>query len=386
MLMGGASRSDQQPPAGSLPDLLGRLPQPVAPGGLAPQLKPAEIESAKAMLRPILARDGVPPDQIEAQLDQYVADAQQWMANGGPHYVPPEASPQPAPGFGEGFGDRWFAAEQQIKDFTGQNGLSALGESWGGMAKGLAQKAGEFATQGPVVSGINDVAREFQNFLDSPSAAYYAGQKGADGAITLPGLLFGGEGTAVEAGLGEVDAAAAYNGLKPLPHSPIGLDGPIYHHPWDPSAGQDLFSAFAHGEPTAGVSQQIADISTHYIGDNPDRVVLGKWQGNEAGYIGEAREHGGIYYDTGNPTWDAMTYGLSASDATAVAWQPNEAFLRTQMENGVPRIEYVLGDYSSIEDVLLKREGSFSAIEIEFLNDNAPLYGYRRVGNTWIKD
>jgi hypothetical protein len=189
MLMGGGQHSGQQPPAGSLSDLLGRLPQPGAAGALTPQLKPAEIESAKAMLRPILARDGVPPDQIEAQLDQYVANAQQWMANGGPHYVPPEPSSTPPPGFGEGFGDRWFAAEQEIKDLTGQNGLNALGESWGGMAKGLGQQAEEFATQGPVVSGINDVAREFQNFLDSPSAAYYAGQKGADGAITLPGLL-----------------------------------------------------------------------------------------------------------------------------------------------------------------------------------------------------
>jgi hypothetical protein len=220
MLMGGAARTDQQPPPGSLPDLLGRLPQPAATGALPPQLKPAEIESAKAMLRPILARDGVPPDQIEAQLDQYVTNAQQWIANGGPHYVPPEPGPQPPPGFGEGFGDRWFAAEQRIKDLTGQNGLSALGESWGGMAKGLAQKAEEFAVQGPVVSGINDVTREFQNFLDSPSAAYYAGQKGADGAMTLPGMLFGGEGAAV-GDLAELDAASS------LPHDVLGGHPPI---------------------------------------------------------------------------------------------------------------------------------------------------------------
>jgi hypothetical protein len=127
-------------------------------------------------------------------------------------------------------------------------------------------------------------------------------------------------------------------------------------------------------------------MSTHYIGDTPDRVVLGKFEGQEDGYIGEARGYGGIYYDTGGETWDAMTYGLSDTDQTALAWQVNEHFLRSQMENGVPRIEYVLGQYPSIEEVLLKRQGSFSAKEIEFLTDNAPAYGYRRIGNAWVKD
>ena len=72
---------------------------------------------------------------------------------------------------------------------------------------------------------------------------------------------------------------------------------------------------------------------------------------------------------------------------TDLGWQVNEQFLRTQMENGVPRIEYVLGsEYSSLEDVLLRRQGSFSAMEIEFLTENAATYGYTRVGNTWVKD
>ena len=194
---------DQQPPAGSLPDLLSRLHQPGAPGGApAPQLKPADVESFKAMARQTMIRDGVPPDQIEARLNAIVANTQQWMDNGMPNYVPPEPPRPPPPGFGEGFGDRWFASEQGIKNLIGQGGPGAPGvlESWGGMAKGLVQKAGEYATQGPVAP-INDLAREFQNFVDSPSPAYYAGAKAADGAFTLPGLLFGGEGAAVRAGL-----------------------------------------------------------------------------------------------------------------------------------------------------------------------------------------
>jgi uncharacterized protein YukE len=387
MLMGGGEPADQQPQPGSLPDLLSRLPQPGATGALPPQLKPAEIESAKAMLRPILARDGVPPDQIEAQLDQYVANAQQWMANGGPHYMPPDPPAQPPPGFGEGFGDRWFAAEQQIKDLTGQNGLSALGESWGGMAKGLVQKAEEFAVQGPVVSGINDLTREFHNFLDSPSAAYYAGQKGADGAMTLPGMLFGGEGAAVEAGLGDIGPGVLETGPAASQYAAIGLDHPVTYNPWAEQAAFDLNYAQLHGGPTLGLSQQLADMSTHYIGDNPDRVVLGKFQGQDHGYIGEARENGGIYYDTSNPVWDAVGQGLSKGEAEDLGWVVNERFLQTQMENGVSRIDYVVDPrgLSSVEDVVRIDPQSFSAREIRYLTENAPAYGYERIGNSWVR-
>ena len=376
LLMGRGQPAGQQP--GSLSELLGRLAPPGAPGAPLPQLKPAEVERFKAMARQTMADAGMPPDQIEAHLDEYVANAQQWMADGGPHYVPPEAPPPPPPGFGDGFADRWFATEQGIKDLVGQGGRGAPGvaESWWEMLKGTADVVGNPA---------GAMADEVHNALDSPSAAYYLGGKTADGAFALPGMLFGGEG----AGLGEladVNPAAVYDGVGQLPHSPIGLDNPANYHAWAPSAGQDLYSALMHGEPTAGLSQQFADMSTHYVGDNPDRVVLGKWDGQDGGYIGEARAHGGIYYDTGGDAWKALTEALSDPDQTALTWQANQHFLENQMENGVPRIEYVLGQYSSIEDVLLKRQGSFSAMEIEFLNDNAPLYGYRRVGNAWVKD
>ena len=60
--------------------MLGRLAQPGAPGAPAPQLKPAEVERFKAMARQTMADAGMPPDQIEAHLDEYVANAQQWMA------------------------------------------------------------------------------------------------------------------------------------------------------------------------------------------------------------------------------------------------------------------------------------------------------------------
>jgi Tuberculosis necrotizing toxin len=185
---------DRQPVPGSLPDLLSRLQQPGAPGAPVPQLKPADVESFKAMARQTMARDGVPPDQIEARLDEMVARTQQWIDNGMPNYVPPEPQPLPPPGFGEGFGDRWQATEQGIKNLIGQGGPGAPGvlESWEQMLKGTTE-----IVQNP----LGAVTGEVKDALDSPSAAYYLGAKTSDGAFALPGLLFGGEGAAVRAGL-----------------------------------------------------------------------------------------------------------------------------------------------------------------------------------------
>ena len=222
-----------KPPPGSLPDLLGRMRPTGAPSAPAPRLNPADVESYKAMARQTMIKDGVPPDQIESRLNDVVARTQQWMDNGMPNYVPPEPPRPPPPGFGEGFADRWFSTEQGIHDLTGQNGLSALGDSWGGMAKGLAGRAEDFLLQGPVAP-INDLTHEFKSFIDNP--AYYAGGKTADGALALPGMMFGPEG----AGLGELtelDAAAGVAhdlpGVHP-PLSPLEQALPGLHSPLSP--------------------------------------------------------------------------------------------------------------------------------------------------------
>jgi uncharacterized protein YukE len=380
MMLGRGEPADPggKPPPGSLPDLLSRLGQPGVPGVPAPRLKPADIETFKALARQSMISDGVPPDQIESRLNDAVARTQQWMDNGMPNYVPPAPPRPPPPNFGDGFADHWFGFERGIHDLTGQNGLSALGDSWGGMAKGLAGKAEEFLLQGPVAP-INDLTHEFKSFIDNP--AYYAGGRTADAALTLPGMMFGPEG----AGLGELAEADVYAGMSHPPNLPTGFDNPTSYHPWSESAAQDLFSAFGHGEPTTSLNQHLSDMVTHYVGDNPDRVVLGKWDGQQGGYIGEARGNGGIFFDTGNPAWKALTYGLDETQEQAVVWPVNEQFLRTQMENHVPRIEYVLPDgYNSVEEVARLRRESYSAFEINFLNQNAAKYGYQRVGNEWV--
>lgn len=363
---GGKPRSlrDMLLPAGAVP-----LPQP----------SPAELESAKALLRKVMLGDGVPPDQIEARVNEAVAGAQKWIDQGGiPPYVPPAPKPMPAPGFGEGFADRWFATEESIHNLlgVGNRGFPGALQAWEQMLQGTVETA-----QNPVGAAAGEV----KNMLDSPSAAYYLGGKASDAAVSLPAMLFGPEVAGVGK-LADFDAAAAIDyGPTHLPHTGIGFDNPIKFHPIADQVGQDLYAAFAHGEPTADLSRQLAEMSTHYVGDNPDRVVLGKFNGQEAGYIGEARGGGGIYFDTGDPTWKALTMGLSDTQEQSLVWQVNEGFLRTQMENGVPRIEYALPEgFDSVEQLANVQRRSYSALEINFLKNNAAAFGYEQRGNVWI--
>jgi hypothetical protein len=324
-----------------------------------------------------MIRDGVPPEQIEARLNDIVGRTQQWIDNGMPNYVAPEPKPPPPPGFGEGFADRWFATEQGIHNLLGVGGPGAPGvlESWQQMLKGTVE-----TVQNPFGAAIGEI----KNAFDSPSPAYYLGGKASDGAFAPPGLLFGGEGAGVGR-LADFDAAAIDYGPTRLPHVPIGFDNPMTYQPFAGQLGQDLYSAFVHGEPTTGLSGQLADMSTHYIGGNPDRLVLGKWDGQDGGYIGEARGNGGIYYDTGTDAWRALTHGLNEIQEQDLAWEANEEFLRKQMENHVSRIEYILPDgFDSVDDVARIRRESFSALEINFLDQNGAKFGYRRIGNAWV--
>jgi uncharacterized protein YukE len=382
MMLGRGEPADQKPPPGSPLDLLSRLSRPGAPGGApAPQLKPADVESFKAMARQTMINDGVPPDQIEGRLNDVVGRTQQWMDNGMPNYVPPEPPKPPPPGFGDGVGDTWFGFNDAVHKLTGQEGIGPMADELGGMARGLGGRAEEYLLQGPVAP-INDLTHEFKSFMDNP--AYYAGGKTAEGAIALPGMLFGPEGAGI-AEVGDADALAYSPVLSP--HAPIGFDNPTGIHPWSGDAASDLNSAFGHGEPTGTLSQSLADMATHYIGDNPDRVVLGKFDGLEDGYIGEARGHGGIYFDTSQDVWSTMTHGLSTEDGNALGWRVNENFLRSQMESGVSRIDYVVDPtaYSSVEEVLALRPDSFSAKEITFLKDYGESYGYQQVGDSWVR-
>ncbi|MEZ0350967.1 hypothetical protein [Mycobacterium sp. pR1184] len=367
------------PAAGGKPRSLQEMLLPGGPVPL-PQPSPAELESAKGLLRKVMLGDGVPPDQIEARVNEVVAGAQRWIDQGGiPPYLPPEAKPLPAPGFGEGFADRWFATEENVHNLlgVGNRGLPGALDAWKQMIQGTVE-----TVQNPAGAAIGEV----QNALNSPSPAYYLGGKSADAAVSLPAMLFGPEVAGVGK-LADIDAAAAIDyGPTHLPHTPIGLEHPFSYHSIADQAGQDLYYAFTHGEPTADLNRQIAEMSTHYVGETPDRVVLGKFNTYEGGYIGEARGHGGIYFDTGDPTWQAMTFGLDKSAERSLIWPVNEQFLRGQMESGIPRIEYHLPQgVGSVEELMTLDPDSYSAKEISFLKSNAEMYGYRQVGDSWVR-
>ncbi len=217
---GGKPDAPRQP--GSLPDLLTQLSRPGAPATRVP-IPPQDVEAFKTMARETLRAQGVPPAQIEQQLDAAVARAQA-LGFGHDNLAPQPHSRgpvPPAPGFAEGFGDRWRATEKMIQNLlgVGERGDPGILESWAGLAKGLAEQFSD--PLGMPAAAIRD---EVTGLLNSPSPAYYAGGHAADAAMTAPSLLFGGEGAAVRAGL---PAEILTEGGAPL----AVLRG------WDPAGG-----------------------------------------------------------------------------------------------------------------------------------------------------
>jgi len=122
------------------------------------------------------------------------------------------------------------------------------------------------------------------------------------------------------------------------------------------------------------VVEEVAAASTRGSGQ---RVVLGAWR-QGGGYIGEAMENGGIFFDTGDEVWEALR--KSGVDP----WLVNEAFLRRQLEAGVKRVDFASGN---VWDTLLDPSlmTSYRVKELQWMLDNASKYGYELVGNSWIR-
>jgi hypothetical protein len=222
-------------PVGQPADLNDALDQiagaPVPAAAKPVPMDPKAVEEFKAMVRPELLRDGVPPDRVEAQLNAMVARAAQGV---NPFYRAPEPPKQPTPGFGEGFADRWFSTEQSIDNLLGQGGPGAPGvlESWGEVVQGTAEN---------VVNPFGAVVDEIQNAANAPSAAYYFGEKAVDAGATAVTLPWGGEGAAVRAGL-------------PVRTLVEGGAPEALLRAWDPTGGmpRDAFEA-QFGTPTAPI-------------------------------------------------------------------------------------------------------------------------------------
>ncbi|NNE64669.1 MAG: hypothetical protein HKN34_11350, partial [Gammaproteobacteria bacterium] len=127
-------------------------------------------------------------------------------------------------------------------------------------------------------------------------------------------------------------------------------------------------------------ANEIARTSTNVSKDD-SRVVLGQWK-ESGGYIEEARENGGIWFETPPEFFGVLSSSLDKSKLVKKAWVVNEKFLEQQLINGVPKFE-LHGE--TIENVLLNRPDSFTAREIKYLEKNAKNYGYKREDNSWIK-
>ncbi|MFV9634411.1 hypothetical protein [Mycobacterium neumannii] len=384
----GPKLDEQSSTPKNLDEALDRIAEPGQPAQPV-RLDPAAVKQFKDLARETMLHSGVPPEQIEQRLDAMVAAAHKPLAP----VKTPERDAMPKPSFEDGFADGWFGTEESIKNLIGANGLEDLKESWTDLAKGTWER---------VTNPIDSMKEDIEHLTKYPE--HYLGEVAGSTALTAPSAMFGGEAAlgARAAIPDDVIDMPSHTGtvehstpLADLPshteaplatgHPPLPL-GDAGYSPDAPLVASNLNEAFVNGSPTTDLAREVAQLSTHRFGD-VDRVVLGKWDGLDGGYIGEARANGGIYYDTGPDTWNAIGDGLSKPDANAVGWLVNEQFLKTQMESGVARIDYIVEGtrFSSVDDVVRTDPDSFSAMEIKYLVQNAPSYGYERVGNSWVK-
>jgi hypothetical protein len=121
--------------------------------------------------------------------------------------------------------------------------------------------------------------------------------------------------------------------------------------------------------------KMIANGSTRGSGD---RVVLGAWE-EAGGYIGDAVDNGGVFFDTGNDVW------IYVKNSDIDPWLVNERFLQDQLESGVKRLDFMGEDiFAVINSPDLKVRTSYRAKEINWLLENAEKYGYTQIGNSWV--
>jgi hypothetical protein len=142
-----------------------------------------------------------------------------------------------------------------------------------------------------------------------------------------------------------------------------------------------LRAATLSGGDTATPASALADLSTNVSGDG-SRVVLGQWNSVNGGYINEAQTNGGIWFQTPDGVYEALTDGLSPEQGRAVVWNVNQQFLQSNLENGVS--EFYLWNETP-EDVLINRPNSYTASEVNYLQQNAGQYGYTQQGSSWVK-
>ncbi|WP_286143749.1 TNT domain-containing protein [Mycobacterium sp. D16R24] len=191
------------PRAGSLTGNLGALgiaepkspleqPRPVDPRTtLAPKLDPNSPQGKAAIDQMRKTLHGMyPPAEAEQRLQDAIKGAQQDR--------PMVAVPEPgAPErvretFEDAYRASWDEGIKGIQDMLGANGFEDFKDAWKGTGEGLLHVANP-------VNVAPDAINEFKSFVDNPEAAL--GHKSAVVTQMVPGLILGGEGAAVRAGL-----------------------------------------------------------------------------------------------------------------------------------------------------------------------------------------
>jgi WXG100 family type VII secretion target len=157
-------------------------------------------------------------------------------------------------------------------------------------------------------------------------------------------------------------------------------------------AGSRLGSALAAADDIGRVAQgsraetalvrYIAQESTKTYG-TVDRLVMGANTPNPArgflGYVREAEVNGGRVFNASTDVWDALK--RTGNDR---AWAVNREAFQAQLERGVPRID-LTGETVSEVFSNARRATSGTADEINFLRRYGYEYGYRQVGDSWVK-
>jgi hypothetical protein len=351
--------------------------QPASPGdpaaggpGAPVKLDPAKVEQFKALARQAMLSDGVPPDQIEQRLDAAVAAAQRPRTP----YTPPEPEAMPPPGFGDGFADRWFATEEGIRDLLGVNGFEKLKESW----EGAAISTGEKLTNplGPFGVAVDEV----KHALDSPSAAYYLGEKAADGATTAPALIFGPEAALGRGALDDLARAGAIPRELIDSPTPAGtIDHPTPASPGDIPGGHGAPGGnplpfdvenplptarpeFNLANPLDHMSPELRVLSEQHLTGSGE-TVLGPYAPVSGGdsYIKVAEDMGASYFDIGD-AWYASTPTQQLA--------ANQHVLDTAIANG-DTIKLSVPYYEI-------RPDTYTGAELRYIQE----HGYQRIDDT----
>ena len=149
------------------------------------------------------------------------------------------------------------------------------------------------------------------------------------------------------------------------------------------AAADDIGRVAQGSRAETALARFVAQESTRAFG-NVDRVVLGGFNPNPArgflGYVDEAKAFGGRVYNTADNVGDAL-YGATGNGR---GWAVNREFMQAQLERGVARFDLRGETVSEIlNDPLLAGKGR--ALEIDYLQRYAYEYGYRQVGDSWVK-